>query len=75
MAAKPDALLQFGGLPSTALRGAQVDLRKALNQLLGAESHVHDDGVLQLGLRLEVLTSAISTLKATAANQSECEKR
>lgn len=75
VAAKPDALLQFGGLPSTALRGAQVDLRKALNQLLGAESHVHDDGVLQLALRLEVLTSAISTLKATAANQSECEKR
>ncbi|GAC99723.1 hypothetical protein PHSY_007326 [Pseudozyma hubeiensis SY62] len=65
--AKPDALLQFGGLPSTSLRGAQADLRKALDEVLGVmpDSTGSDsgDGLVQLTLHLETLATAISEMK------------
>ncbi|KAJ9474214.1 GPI inositol-deacylase [Pseudozyma hubeiensis] len=65
--AKPDALLQFGGLPSTSLRGAQADLRKALDGVLGVVSGStgsgNSDGLVQLTLHLEELAAAISDMK------------
>ncbi|EST04621.1 GPI inositol-deacylase PGAP1-like protein [Kalmanozyma brasiliensis GHG001] len=64
-AAKPDALSQFGGLPTTSLRGAQTDLRAALDQSLGVRNG--SPGLVQLTLRLEALGEAISNLKGRAA--------
>ncbi|SJX64289.1 related to BST1-negative regulator of COPII vesicle formation [Sporisorium reilianum f. sp. reilianum] len=61
-AARPNALLQFGGLPTTSLRGAQGDLRQALDQALGVGPNGH--GLVQLALRLEKLAQAIAELKA-----------
>lgn len=61
--ATPDALLQFGGLPSTSLRGAQVELRNALDQTLGIDSSERGVGLVQLVQRLNSLEKAISELK------------
>ncbi len=66
-AAKPDALLQFGGLPTTSLRGAQADLRTALDQLLGVVAG--SAGLVQLTTRLETLAQAIIDSRAQAAEQ------
>lgn len=64
--AKPSALLQFGGLPSTSLRGAQSDLKQALDLALGV-GLVGDAGLVQLTLRLEQLARTISEIKAGAS--------
>ncbi|TKY89685.1 hypothetical protein EX895_001470 [Sporisorium graminicola] len=64
--AAPDALFQFGGLPSASLRGAQRDLRQALDQVLGiARDSSPSDGLVQLTTRLEALASAISELRSS----------
>lgn len=73
--AMPDALLQFGGLPSTSLRGAQTELKRALDQTLGvtAQPGEYADagvGLVQLAWRLDRLSKAISQLRSeTAASQ------
>ncbi|KAJ1023207.1 hypothetical protein NDA16_003360 [Ustilago loliicola] len=59
--AMPDALLQFGRLPSTSLRGAQTDLKDALDKTLGITPEV---GLVQLVRRLDGLARAISDLQA-----------
>ncbi len=68
-AAMPDALLQFGGLPTTTLRGAQSDLRRALDQTLGMSASLNADaegeGLVQLIQRLDNLSETISELRNT----------
>ncbi|SNX85694.1 related to BST1 - negative regulator of COPII vesicle formation [Melanopsichium pennsylvanicum] len=64
--AMPDALLQFGGLPTISLRGAQSELKRALDQVLGVSEHSTSNtntGLLQLKRRLDSLSQAISEAK------------
>ncbi|SPO28469.1 related to BST1 - negative regulator of COPII vesicle formation [Ustilago trichophora] len=71
--AMPDALLQFGGLPTLSLRGAQSELKQALDQILGVSMRSTanaDAGLVQLVLRLDSLFKAISESKAEAAQLS-----
>ncbi|KAJ1034811.1 hypothetical protein NDA13_001065 [Ustilago tritici] len=67
-AALPDALLQFGGLPSKSLRGAQADLMQALDQTLRIPPSTLEAsevaGLVQLTRRLESLATAISELQS-----------
>ncbi|SPO29408.1 related to BST1 - negative regulator of COPII vesicle formation [Ustilago trichophora] len=68
--AMPDALLQFGGLPTPSLRNAQSELKQALDQILGVSKRKTaeaDDGLVQLVFRLDRLSKAILELKAQAA--------
>ena len=64
--AMPDALLQFGGLPTPSLRSAQTELRQALDRLLGSSGD--PAGLVQLVLRLNHLAQAIAELRDSATS-------
>ena len=61
----PDALLQFGGLPTPSLRGAQADLKRALDQVLGigAGHALPGEGLVQLVCQLDRLATEIAELQ------------
>jgi hypothetical protein len=66
----PDALLQFGGLPTPSLRGAQVDLKRALDQVLGvgAKHALVGQGLVQLVSQLDYLAREIAKLQGSDDN-------
>ncbi|GAK67860.1 GPI inositol-deacylase protein [Moesziomyces antarcticus] len=66
----PDALLQFGGLPTPSLRGAQVDLKRSLDQILGVgvEHAPAGEGLVQLVSQLDYLANEIAELRRSDDN-------